>query len=210
MLTYLFDASAAVHIYLEEDKRIRKIVQHIVEQRRTYKQALVLIPNFCVAEVFNTFARKHFKDRRLDREKYADCVRQFGQDIHWGKTLYVYDLSRYHIVGVDEIIPIEHRVASETERDHLSTFDILLIAMACELAYAGRPEETFLVTCDKRIKKVLEELKCSKEEVSADGRVIGVLDDRPAHRWLPPNVLYLPGIKAWDLPKVNRQPPLNL
>lgn len=36
---------------------------------------------------------------------------------------------------------------------------MLIITMASELAYVGRHEDTFLVTCDKRIQKVVDQLK---------------------------------------------------
>ena len=69
-----------------------------------------------MVEVFNTLARKHFRDGELDKERYENSLTRFIDDVHWGKTLYSYELNRYHIIGADEIIPIEHSVASE--HDH--------------------------------------------------------------------------------------------
>ena len=84
---------------------------------------------------------------------------RFRKDIHWATLLYPYDLNRYHILAADEIIPIEHHVSRRKERDYLSAFDILLIAMACELAFIGQPEDVYLVTCDKRIQIVCNEFR---------------------------------------------------
>ena len=210
MLTYLFDASAAVELYAPRNAKCEKVVRFIVEQRKTQKQAVLYIPSFCVVEVFNTLARKHFKDGMIDSTHYEDCLKSFRDDVHWGRTLYSYELNRYHVIGADEIIPIEHHVASEHERDHLSTFDILIIAMACELAYVGRQEDTFLVTCDKRIQKVVDQFKGINPVKRAEWKVPGSLDDRSIRRWVPPNVLYLPALKPSDLKPVLGQKPLNL
>jgi predicted nucleic acid-binding protein len=209
-LTYLFDASAAVEIYSARSPKVEKAVRFIIDQKKIHRQAVLYIPNFCVVEVFNTLARKHFKDGTLDDAHYEDCLRRFRDDVHWGRTLYSYDLNRYHVLGADEIIPIEHHVTPESEHDHLSTFDILIIAMACELAYVGRPEDTLLVTCDKRIQKVVEQFKGTELKEREEWKIPGPMDDRSIRRWIPPNVAYLPALKPGDLKSVQGQKPLNL
>jgi len=209
MLTYLFDASAAVELYAPSRGSIRKIVQHIAEQRKLHRKAALLIPNFCIVEVFNALAKKHFRERVLQREDYEDCLKRFREDIHWGRNLYAYDLNRYHVIAADEIIPIEHYVAVEHDRDHLSTFDILIIAMGCELAFLRHPEPVYLVTCDRRIKKVCDQLKRTDKKVRQNLKGPGAFDE-PEGRWVPPTVLYLPGLRATDIPRVVGQKPLNL
>lgn len=210
MYTYLFDASAAVELYAPRTSKTEKAARFIVEQKKTHKQATLYIPNFCVVEVFNTLARRHFKDGALHRAQYESSLKRFRDDVHWARTLYSYDLNCYHVIGADEIIPIEHHVASEHERDHLSTFDILIIAMACELAYLGRAEDTFLVTCDRRILKVVDQFKGMDLKKREEWKVHGILDDRSIKRWVPPNVLYLPGLKSGNLRAVPGQKPPNL
>ncbi|MCJ7503593.1 MAG: hypothetical protein MUP80_11110 [Acidobacteriia bacterium] len=210
MLTYLFDASAAVELYAPRNERTRKTLEFIAEQRRTYRKAVLLIPNFCIVEVFNALAKKYFAEHSLEREGYEKCLKRFRQDIHWGKTLYAYELSRYHVLAADEIIPIEHSVAVEHERDHLSTFDILVIAMACELAFLRPTEDVYLLTCDRRIKKVCDQLAKTDKKVLLSLKVPGLLDEPQGTRWLPPKVLYLLQTRPSDIPRVERQPPLNL
>ena len=206
MFTYLFDASAAVEIYLSSNNKIERAARYILDQRRIHKQAILYIPNFCIAEVFNALARKHLRpkknERPLDSKEYDNCLDRFRNDVHWGKTLYSYDLNRYHIVAVDDIIPKEHDVAAETEWDHLSAFDILVIAMASELAYIGRPDETFLVTCDRRMKRVAEQL-------GEDLRDRIVLKDVPVRRWKKPNILDLRNLKKKELRSVIGQSDFN-
>lgn len=85
MLTYLFDASAAVELYAPRNERTRKTLEFIAEQRRTYRKAVLLIPNFCIVEVFNALAKKYFAEHSLAKDDYAKCLKRFRQDIHWGK-----------------------------------------------------------------------------------------------------------------------------
>jgi predicted nucleic acid-binding protein len=209
VLTYLFDASAAVELYAPRNERTRKTLEFIAEQRRTHRKAVLLIPNFCIVEVFNALAKKYFAEHSLEREGYEKCLKRFRQDIHWGKTLYAYDLNRYHVLAADEIIPIEHSVAVEHERDHLSTFDILVIAMACELAFVRPAEDVYLLTCDRRIKKVCDQLAKTDNKVLLSLKVPGLLDEPQGTRWLPPKVLYLPQTRPSDIPRVERQPAPN-
>jgi hypothetical protein len=210
MMTYLFDASAAVELYVPRNAKVEKAARFIVDQKRVHKQAALYIPNFCVVEVFNALARRHFKDGALDGAQYENALKHFRDDVHWGRTLYSYDLNRYHVIGADEIIPIEHHVASEHERDHLSTFDILIIAMACELAYIGRPEDTFLVTCDKRIQKVVEQFKATNLSDRKEWKIPSPMLDHSIKRWVSPNVLYLPTLKSGQIRPVQGQAPLNV
>jgi len=211
MKTYLFDACAAVDIYLPRDNRVKKAIQFIINQKKLHNQATLFIPNICIAEVFNAFAKKRFEpedsSEQLDNDAYARCLGRFRNDVHWGNLLYPYDVNRYHIIAADKVIPIEHNLASIIRRSHLSTFDILIIAMACELAYIGQRGETYLVTCDRRLKEVFDELK--KVDPS-EFMIPGPLGEVDKARWLPPNCLYLPAIKRGELEPVSGPHPLNL
>jgi predicted nucleic acid-binding protein len=208
--TYLFDASAAIEIYLPRNPRTKKTVQFILDQKKTFKQATLFIPNFCIVEVINTFGRKHFSNddsnEKLSNEDYVKHLNRFREDVHWGRTLYQYELNRYHIIAADQIIPAEHRLPRRYEHDHLSTFDILIIAMACELGYIGSSEDTFLVTCDLRLKQVFDDLK--KSDVSGF-MVAGPLGEVDESRWTPPQCVYLPNAKHGELKHVSGQAPFN-
>ncbi len=210
MLTYLFDACAAVEFYLPRDQRCRNAVQYILDQK-TDNAAALFIPNICIPEVFNTFAKWRFapKDSNewIDEQPYKQCVDTFRNDIHWGKTLYPYDLNRYHILATDKIVLAEHHLHRREVYDRLSTFDILIIAMACELAYIGQRDDTFLVTCDKRLSKVCERLR---EFDFSDGIIQGPLGEPPdKNRWKPPTCLYLPALKRGELRNVPGQTQFN-
>lgn len=217
MFTHLFDTSAVVHLYLPEQPKTRRLkarVEYLVEHRTLYRKATLLIPSFCVAEVFNTFAKLHFRpgenDRVLTMDEYDSCMTRFRDDINWEKTLYSYDLNRNHIIAVDEIIPVEHKLAANGDETHLSTLDILVIAMACELAYIGDPEKVFLITCDRRMKKVFEGLKRADEHDLKRLKVERVIGDPKERRWVPPNVLLLQDAIPKEFPRVDGQPPMNV
>jgi len=163
-LYYLLDASALVHLYLL-DEEVTPCLDHLIEQRGLQK-AFLYVPNFCVAETFNTIARKHYREGVLDEQAYKKCKGTFAHDIHNGHLLYHHELNRYHILNVDYIIPFEHLFPSErpdgTER-RLSIFDVLIIAMGMELRVPGGA--TYVVTGDKRTTEVIDILrKLRKEE----------------------------------------------
>jgi len=217
MFTHLFDTSAVLHYYLPErakTKRLKLRVTYLIEQRTVYRKATLLIPSFCIAEVFNTFGRLHFRpgvnDEPLTKEAYDICLSRFRDDINWQKTLYSYDLSPNHIIAVDEIIPVEHRLAVKRDSSHLSTLDILVIAMACELAYLGDPEKVYLITCDHRMKEVFEALKNTNESDLKRLKVDRVIGYPNGKRWVPPHVLFLNDAKTNDFPQVDRQAKLNV
>ena len=93
----------------------------------------------------------------------------------------------------------------------MSTLDILVIAMACELAYLGDPERVYLVTCDRRMKSVFEQLKNTPESELKRLKVERVIIGEPeGQRWKPPNVLLLQDAGPNDIPRVEGQPPLNI
>lgn len=211
MLTYLFDASAAIEVYISQSESVKKVVRYVLDQKMVHRQAALFIPNFCVAEVFNTLARKHFDPgddpQVLNDLEYKRHLDKFRRHVHWGETLYPYDLNRYHIIAADKIIPAEHSLARKHKHDHLSTFDILIIAMACELGYVWGRENTYLLTCDRRMKRVLEDLKVHDH---GELMISGPLGELDAKRWVPPNCLFLPEVRTGELKSVPGQPHLNL
>ncbi len=213
MLTYLFDTSAAVELYCPRNRRSHLVLQHILQQRSQHRKATLLIPDFCIAEVFNVFARRHFQptasDLPLTHNEYEECLTKFRSDVRWGNTLYPYELTRYHILAADEIILVEHKLAPREEKRHLSTLDILVIAMACELAYVGDPEKVFLVTWDRRMKTVFEELKKVDRTRLKELKVQRALGEPRDERWTPPTVLYVTEVTAEDIPTVEGQRPLS-
>lgn len=209
MRTYLFDASAAVDIYHPRSDKVRRLLKFILEQRTLHKKAALYIPEFCIVEVFNTLAKMRFKKNLLSQEKYEESLQRFRKDIHWASVLYPYPLNRYHMLGADEIIPIEQNIPSVKEWDHLSTNDILLIAMASELAFVSDPDEVFLVTCDRRVKSVCDSFKNTPAGTRERWKVRREIGEAASSRWVPPTALYLPWVNPAELNPVPGQHRLN-
>lgn len=148
---YLVDTSAVIHYY-KSDPTLTPRIEHIIEQRGLGR-AILFIPNFCIAEVFNTFAKFHFRTKELTANEYQSCCERFRQDIHNAKLFYHYELQRYHILNVDYIVPFEHQFF--TQRDEfLSTFDILILAMGLELVRMVGVHDFYIITCDSRIVRI--------------------------------------------------------
>jgi predicted nucleic acid-binding protein len=193
MKTYLLDASAAVELYLPGDRKVKRVVSFICDQKTRFHEAVLYIPSFCIVEVFNTLAKKYFRPEEnaipLSEAEYHECLKRFRNDVHWGRTFYPYELHRYHIISADRIIPIEQYFAKQDERKHLSTYDILVIAMSCELAYTGVPEETYLVTCDKRMKAVVDKFHRVDLDELKKKTPIGPLGEIEKRRWYPPKCI---------------------
>ncbi len=161
-LYYILDASAILHLYVIDEDLTPKL-DHFVEQKGLGR-AFLFVPNFCVAETFNTFAKFYYRWKSLTPDQYQRCADAFKHDIHNGHLLYHYELNRYHVLNVDYIIPFEHlfepkrpKGAKKGEEWTLSTFDILIIALGMELARitGGR---TYIVTCDRRLHKIAQVL----------------------------------------------------
>jgi hypothetical protein len=217
MFTHLFDTSAIVEYYLPPQKgteRLKHRMEYLVVQRTVHRSAALLVPSFCIAETFNTFARLRFRpreiDARLTSDEYEACLTRFREDINWERTFYSYDLNRNHVLAVDEIIPVEHRIAQGDPQKHLSTLDLLVIAMACELAYIGDASQVYLITRDRRMKRVLEALKKADPAELKRLKVHRAIGDPKNKRWVPPNVLLIQEAPAREFPRVDRQPMMNV
>ena len=169
----LLDANVAAGYYLPrslDSRRARSRIQMILDSTRSQASTNVLyIPNFCIAEVFSVFAKhafgkwnRHVKKKKgtIDKRVYRSLVRQFGSDIHNGAFLNQYELSRYHILGIDLVAPVDHhyQISRGTKRNHspAGTFDHLIISMGIQLAHLHGPTNVAIVTADRRIGRILD------------------------------------------------------
>ena len=157
MKYYLIDTSAVVYRYIPSTILTPKI-NRLIQQRQDGK-AFLFMPNFCIAEVFNTFAKYRFryrKPKKISQEKYEESHENFAEAIQNAKLIYHYELNRYHILNVDYIVPFEHqfyltrKTKGEDKEWFLSTFDILFISMGIELVRMMGFDNVCLVSDDKR------------------------------------------------------------
>jgi hypothetical protein len=175
----LIDANLAAGYYLPRSlssKRARGRIQIILDSIRTKgSQHFPYISNFCIAEVFSVFAKhswgtwnNQLKNKgTIDTRVYRRLVAQFQSDIHNGSVLYQYELSRYHILGIDLVAPIDHyyqitrtkptKAGKKPNKQHrpAGTFDHLLLSMGIQLAHLHGAANTIIVTADRRLALLL-------------------------------------------------------
>lgn len=111
------------------------------------------IPQFCVAEIFNMFAKWHYAEKKIGSKRYEQLCELFKDMIRNRKILYPYDLHRYHNLNCDKIYKHEHTTPKGSD-SKLSTFDILIIAMGIELQHIHGKDNLTILSCDKRLIKI--------------------------------------------------------
>jgi len=146
---YLIDASAFV--YAVENVNRTKIDFFMEKAEGT---AFLYVPQFCVAEVLNTYARLFFRENRIAGKLYTEWRNEFLKAIRSRRTLYCYDLHRYHNLNADRIYRKEHRMPYQGNENSLSAFDILIIAMGMELKKIHSPNEVTILTRDIRLRTI--------------------------------------------------------
>jgi len=140
------------------------------------------LANFCVAEVFSVFMKHCFGKwnaqvkQRVDRRVYRSLVKQFQADIHNGAFIYHYELSRYHVLGINLVAPVDHyfrfRRGKRRPVRPMGTFDHLIISMGIHLAHVHGRDNTAIVSADDRLTDILK--KCSAGIPTATVRKLGL------------------------------------
>jgi hypothetical protein len=170
----LLDTNLVAGYYLPRSLnsiRAKERIQIILDSVRSNEAGLFLyIPNFCIAETFSVFAKhafghwnKHVKKKRtIDKRVYDSICDQFVRDIHNGNFFYHYELSRYHVLAIDLVAPIDHYYQiTRGKKNHapMGAFDHLIIAMGIHLAHIHGNENVCIVSADDRLTNVLEKCK---------------------------------------------------
>lgn len=175
----LLDANVTAAYYLPRSHssiRVRRRISQLFDSVRSEgTEHFFYLPNFCVAEVFSVFMKYAFgKWNRhvgaagtLDKRVYRSLVRQFETDIHNGHFIYHYELSRYHVLAMNLVAPVDHYFKISRNAKKASgkpkgkpvtptgTFDHLVISMGIHLAHIHGPENVVIVTADRRLTQVL-------------------------------------------------------
>jgi len=171
----LLDANVTAGYYLPRSLASRKAgsrIEVLLDSIRSGdSKHFLYIPNFCIAEVFSVFMKYAFgrwnthvqKTGKIDRRVYERLVLQFQEDIHNGRFLYQYELSRYHILGINLVAPIDHyfQFTRGKKRRHvpMGTFDHLLVAMGIHLAHIHGQANVAIVSADNRLTNILSKCK---------------------------------------------------
>ncbi|MDR1195504.1 MAG: hypothetical protein LBL00_03405 [Endomicrobium sp.] len=146
---YLLDASAFLNYVDPNRSTSTPIIHDIVNE--ISKGNFYYMPQFCVAEVFNTFAKWRYDKGKIDNNSYNRLCAAFKDMIHDRKVIYAYDLHRYHNINCDKIYATEHTTTRPTTKSYLSTFDILIIAMGIELQKIHGIADVTILSNDKRL-----------------------------------------------------------
>jgi len=202
---YLFDTSAAIHFYIPHpNPKVNAVLAYLLAQKAS-GHAFFYIPIFCIAEIFNTLAKHHFRTKEITKDVYDDAVSKVKDHIRNRQFFYPYSMDRYHNLNTDLIFPIEHQVDTEysvtglppgtpigninlalaandphdhTGHYHLSTLDIAIIAMGIELRRVH--DQNFAI-------------------ISKDKRLINICDKIPQSPARPPKAFYLQKTSLKDI-----------
>jgi predicted nucleic acid-binding protein len=163
---YLIDASAVGRYF--DEKIDPKTVKHNIAVNFGRGNIFYYIPQFCIAEIFNIFAKWHYREepdrKRISTEKYRSNRNNFKKWIRRRKNMYAYDLHRYHNLNCDKVYKTEHTLPKiDKNKAHLSTFDILIIAMALDLQRIHGSDNLTILSCDERLIAVAKKLKIKTE-----------------------------------------------
>lgn len=177
---FLIDANIAAGCYLPRtlnSVKAQKSIQLILDYIRSNPgEHFIYIHNFCIAETFSVFVKHSFgswnshvkKKGAIDTRIYKSIVRQFQSDIHNGHFIYHYELSRYHILGINLVAPIDHYYKISRKRSNSSkrrnivpmgTFDHLIISMGVHLSHIHGRENVCVLSCDDRLIDILKKCK---------------------------------------------------
>lgn len=154
---YLFDTCAWVHYYRGQLK-VKALLDKIIEYKGLNK-ATLFMPSFCIAEVFNTFAKWRYRneDIKINEEEYNAIKDKFRSHIRKGALITEYPLHIYHTYNTDYVIPFEHQW--DIHEKALSTFDILILGMGIELVKHYGDSPVKIVTADKRLANIANQLR---------------------------------------------------
>ena len=146
---YLIDASAFVYA-IEHLNRLK--INIFLE--KTNGTAFLYIPQFCIPEVFNTFAKFFYNYKNIGSDKYTEWRNKFSKLITDRRILYCYDLHRYHNWNTNKVYDIEHSTPYKKGERYLSAFDILIIAMGIELKHLHSANSVSILTRDGRLHRI--------------------------------------------------------
>jgi hypothetical protein len=180
------------------------------------------IPNFCIAEVFSTFMKYAFgkwnphvkKTGKIDRRVYQSLVQQFQDDIHNGRFIYQYELSRYHILGINLVAPIDHFFQiTRGKKRHvpMGTFDHLIVSMGIQLAHIHGAEQVTILSADDRLTRILTKCKSGIRAKTVKRLKLGIAEEvtgRPFSAALFPRHANLKSATNSELREIFRHWPL--
>jgi len=226
---FLLDSNVVAGYYLPKSlnsKKARKRIELILNFiREDKKDNFLYIPNFCVAEVFSVFMKytysawnRHVKTKgTIDARIYNSLVNQFQSDIHNGKFFYHLELTRYHVLGINLVAPIDHyyQISRKTDKKKrivpMGTFDHLIISMGINLAHIHGPDNVCIISADDRLTNILDKCKSGISKQTIKKLKLQIAEEvtgKPFGPKLFPHHLNLKTATTTDLNKIFGEWPL--
>lgn len=218
----LWDTSVILPYYVPElacdDKSLQRINTILEAVRHHHLAAHCYIPNIAVAEVFTALDRACFSSwdkqtskkfggngKSLDKRKHKTARENFRKHIHNGVLFYQYELTRYHILGLDLIAPIDkHRkYYRKGNVRSMGASDLLIGAMAMDLVRIHGQENVCLVSTDRRMNAIFSQVPQSLNQSTVESLGLDKTSQKFGFgKWdssLYPNVLDLARCTDTDL-----------
>ncbi len=223
----LLDANVTAGYYLPRSLNSQKAYDRIsvlFDSVRSGKtRHFFYIPNFCIAEVFGVFMKhaygrwnKHVKKKgTIDKRVYQSLVTQFQSDIHNGRFIYHYELSRYHVLAINLVAPVDHyfQISRGRPAAPMGTFDHLIIAMGIHLVHIHGSDNVVIVSADDRLCAIVDKCRSglnantiAKLKLSIAEEVTG----RPFSPEIFPRCLNLKRVKQAELVSTFGEWPLEV
>lgn len=160
---YLIDASALVPSFLDvktpgSDLNAKQAVAKLLAQRAA-GGAVLYVPNFCMAECSKAFAKLAYgatKDHEKGTKLYTRLVTSLLETVSKSQKGLIrsHELERDHLVDVEEVFRVEHKLFPHEKHNLLSGLDALVIKMAQHLARRHGQDHALIVTGEERMTKV--------------------------------------------------------
>lgn len=159
---FLLDANVLVDYYLRQEPKIIETMRELRKKRYEGK-CLLFIPNFCVAEVFSTFARNIYSKAmsgKFVKDAKEIFIDEVSRDYEYKRYQYYchIELNRYHLLHAHLVYKptweyvYKNRNNYRDKKGNLkpppSTFDLLVIAQGIEMTSLYSDEEFALLTSD--------------------------------------------------------------
>lgn len=99
---------------------------------------------------------------RLTSACNESLCNQFEIDIHNARFIYHYELSRYHVLGINLVAPVDHYFRifrGKRQTTPMGTFDHLIISMGIHLAHIHGYQNVAVISADHRLTKILAKCK---------------------------------------------------
>ena len=173
----LLDANVVSAYYIEEsssNKKLRARITTLMEAVRNGGAPYIFLytPEFCVAEVFGVFDKYRFgpwnrdvktrAPRGIPKRRYEEARKRFSDDVSRRRLLHPCDISRYHVMAVDLISPVDHYYQyyrprpGQRLRKPMGTYDHMIIALGIHLNSIHGRENFAIVTADGRLAHILD------------------------------------------------------